>query len=174
MEESILGSIKKLLGIHEDDTTFDMDVMIHINSAILALTENGIGPQNGFAIKGSTEKWSDFLGSSSLLEASKTFIYLTVKLVFDPPTSSFVIDAYQKQLNEIIWRLNIIEDDNPFDDPPSEGEYYEGEYVITPKTYEQTMETKDLLMKDDVEIEEIPLYQVSNTQGGKTAIIGGD
>lgn len=104
--DSILTTIKKLLGITEEYEHFDTDVIIHINSALMTLRQLGIGPEEGYMIYGKDEKWTDFLGDSKLLEQVKTYVYLKVKLVFDPPTSSSVMEAMQRQAQEFEWRLN--------------------------------------------------------------------
>lgn len=105
--DSILNSIKKMLGIEEDCTHFDQDIIIHINSSIMVLNQLGIGPATGFSITGVDEKWSDIVGDRLDIEAVKTYIYLKVKLLFDTPTSSFVIDAIEKQITQLEWRLNV-------------------------------------------------------------------
>lgn len=108
MEESILTSIKKLLGISEDYEHFDLDVMVHINVALAELIELGVGPKSGFRISSKDSKWDDFLEGEALLEHAKQYVYLSVRLVFDPPTSSFVLDALKSRLSECAWRINSI------------------------------------------------------------------
>ena len=108
--DSILDTIKKLLGPGQDQTYFDQDIIIHINTAIMTLTDIGVGPKEGFSITSSAEVWSDFIKDIKQFEAVKTYIYLKVKLIFDPPLSSSVIELYNKQINEIEWRLNSIVD----------------------------------------------------------------
>lgn len=108
--DSILTSIKKLLGITEDYEHFDQDVIMHINSALSALTQLGVGPEAGFFIEDSSAIWSDFVGNTSKLEFIKTYIYLKVRLVFDPPTSSAVIEAINRQISELEWRINVTVD----------------------------------------------------------------
>ena len=103
--ESILDSIKKLLGITSEYTSFDMDIIIHINTAFMALRQMGIGPKEGFSIEGNVEIWTDFSPNIKMLEAVKTYIYLKVKLIFDPPLNSSVIEVYNKTLSELEWRL---------------------------------------------------------------------
>jgi hypothetical protein len=105
--DSILTSIKKLLGIEEKYTQFDQDIIIHINSALMALNQLGIGPTAGFTITDDTAIWSDVLGESINLEAIKSYIYMKVRLIFDPPTSSFVLDAIDNQIKELEWRLIV-------------------------------------------------------------------
>ena len=104
--DSILDTIKKLLGPTQDYKYFDQDIIIHINTAIMTLTDIGVGPKEGFSITSNAEVWSDFIKDINKFEAVKTYIYLKVKLVFDPPLSSSVIEIYNKQINELEWRLN--------------------------------------------------------------------
>ena len=107
--ESILTSIKKLLGITEDYEQFDTDIIIYINSAFSVLTQLGVGPEAGFYIEDSNAVWTDFVNDSQL-EMLKTYVYLKVKLVFDPPASSAVIDAINRQISELEWRVNVAVD----------------------------------------------------------------
>ena len=104
---SILNSIKKLLGIDAEDTSFDGDIIMQINSAFLGLTQLGAGPKTGFSIVDNTETWSSFIGEEPYLGAVKIYVFNKVKLAFDPPPTSFVIDAMNKQTAEIEWRINI-------------------------------------------------------------------
>ena len=108
--DSILDTIKKLLGPGQEQTHFDKYIILHINTAIMTLTDIGVGPKEGFSITSSAEVWSDFIEDIKKFEAVKTYIYLKVKLAFDPPLSSSVIEIYNKQINEIEWRLNSIVD----------------------------------------------------------------
>lgn len=111
MIESILTSIKKLLGISEDYEHFDEDIIMHINSVLMILTQVGVGPEEGFSITGNYETWEDFLGSDiSKLMAVRTYIYLKVKLLFDPPQSSAAIESINRLINEFEWRLNVAGD----------------------------------------------------------------
>lgn len=105
--ESILTSIKKLLGIEEDYECFDADIIMHINSVFMILTQLGIGPAEGFSIQDAENTWDEFVPSGSNLEAIKTYMYLKVKLMFDPPTSSAVIDSANRIIGELEWRLNV-------------------------------------------------------------------
>lgn len=105
MEESILVTIKKLLGIHEDYTAFDTDVIILINSAFMTLQQLGVGPANGFTITGDTETWDDFIPDGMMLDGVKHYIFICVKMVFDPPANSYVMDAMKVQKEELEWRL---------------------------------------------------------------------
>lgn len=106
--ESILTSIKKLLGITEDYTHFDTDIIIHINSVFMILNQLGIGPANGFSISDKFATWTDFLPEDNEnFEAVKTYIHLKVKLIFDPPMSSAVMEAMKQMISELEWRLNV-------------------------------------------------------------------
>lgn len=107
MTDSILVSIKKMLGLEDEYTPFDMDVLIHINSAFMTLCQMGIGPKEGFAVTDYSQTWDDFLTNKVMLGGVKTWVYLQVKMLFDPPTNSFVMDAYKTQAEQILWRLNV-------------------------------------------------------------------
>lgn len=106
-ENSILISIKKLLGIDKDYVQFDQDIIININSALMSLMQLGVGPQSGFKISGEEETWNDFIGERIDFESVKTYVYLKVRLIFDPPQSSYLIENIKEQLKEIEWRLNF-------------------------------------------------------------------
>ena len=110
METSILTSIKKLLGVAEDYTEFDEDIMTNINSVFLNLTQLGVGPEEGFMIKDDTAEWEDFINDSIQLQAVKTYVYLKVKLLFDPPLSSSVTESINRMIAELEWRLNVAVD----------------------------------------------------------------
>lgn len=108
MGDSILTSVKKLLGIAEDYTQFDTDIIMHINSVFSTLAQLGVGPSNGFAIEDDSAIWSDYLSdNASKLNFVKTYIYLKVRLVFDPPQSSAVIEAFNRNISELEWRINV-------------------------------------------------------------------
>jgi len=105
--DSILNSIKKLLGIEEDYDHFDTDIIIYINGALMGLNQIGIGPIEGFVVMDETDTWTTFIGARKDLEYVKMYVYLKVRLVFDPPQSSYLVDALNKQVAEIEWRLNV-------------------------------------------------------------------
>lgn len=107
MSDSILDSTKKILGIEPDYTAFDQDITMHINSVFATLNQLGIGPNNGFAIEDADSEWEDFLGDDPRLNSVKTYIYLRVRLLFDPPSTSFLLNSMKEQLQEIEWRLNV-------------------------------------------------------------------
>lgn len=105
--QSILTSIKKLLGIAEEYTQFDADIIMHINTVFSILTQLGVGPPNGFSITDKFAVWTDFLPEDPRLEAVKSYMHLKVKLMFDPPLSSAVLDCMNRQIAELEWRLNV-------------------------------------------------------------------
>lgn len=111
--ESILTSIKKLLGVTEDYTQFDQDIIMHINTVFLNLNQIGVGPEEGFVIEDDTSDWSDFIGDDVRLQAVKTYVYLKVKLLFDPHAlSSPVIESMNRTIAELEWRLMAAVDGN--------------------------------------------------------------
>lgn len=106
--ESILTSIKKLLGISEEYTHFDADIIMHINSVFMTLTQLGVGPSGGFIIEDENTYWEDFISDTTKLQAIKTYIYLKVRLVFDSASlGSATLAAYERQIQELEWRLNV-------------------------------------------------------------------
>lgn len=107
MEQSILNSIKKLLGIAPDYTHFDTDIIIHINTVFMTLNQLGVGPSEGFRIEDNTAVWEDYIEEDDNLDAVKTYIYLKVKLVFDPPLNASVQETMKQSITEFEWRLNV-------------------------------------------------------------------
>lgn len=107
--DSILLSIKKLLGILEDDQAFDTDIIIHINSVFMILNQLGIGPEDGFKIESQDETWDQFIQDNKLLEDIKTYIYLKVKLIFDPPLNSSIQGSIERTISELEFRINLKE-----------------------------------------------------------------
>jgi len=107
MEDSILKSVKKILGLDVSFTHFDFDILIHINTVFTTLNQLGIGPENGFEIEDDTALWTTFLGSTPRWNAVKTYVWLKVRMLFDPPTTSFHIQAMEKQIEEVEYRLQI-------------------------------------------------------------------
>jgi len=105
--ENILDSIKKLLGIDEMDLNFDQELIMHINSVFMVLNQLGVGPVEGFKISSNEETWTDFVGARLDLESVKSYIYLKVRLLFDPPQNSFLVAAIEKQIEENEWRLQV-------------------------------------------------------------------
>lgn len=109
--ENILLSIKKLLGITPEYTVFDPDVMMHINSAFFTLNQLGVGPKVGFKITDGTESWDQFLQDETKFEAVKSYVYLRVKMLFDPPLNASVVESIERQIKEFEWRLNVQTED---------------------------------------------------------------
>ena len=106
--ESILTSIKKLLGITEEYEHFDADIIMHINAAFMTLSQLGVGPSDGFRITSKSNQWDEFIPSDNKnFESVKSYIYLKVKLLFDPPSSSAVMESTNRMINEFEWRLNV-------------------------------------------------------------------
>lgn len=105
--ESILTSIKKLLGIDSSYTHFDADIIIHINSVFSILNQLGIGPPEGFRITGASETWDSYLADEKILDDVKTFMYLKVQLAFDPPSISAVLESKTRLASELEWRITI-------------------------------------------------------------------
>ena len=110
MEESIFDSIKDMLGPDSSYEVFDNEILIHINMALSVLTQLGVGPAEGFVVTGSDETWDQFLGNDKVAQMTKTFVYMKVKMAFDPPSSSFVLTSMEKACDEIGWRLAVATD----------------------------------------------------------------
>lgn len=107
MTDSILTSIKKLLLMTEDYTAFDTDIIIHINTVFMTLHQLGVGPEEGFRIEDKYATWDEYIEDEDNLDAVKTYIYLKVKLVFDPPINASVMESMKQVINEYEWRLNV-------------------------------------------------------------------
>ena len=106
MEESILDSTKKILGLEATYTPFDLDVITHINAAFSILNQLGVGPEEGFSILDNQAVWADFVVPTNQLHLVKTYVYLKVRILFDPPSTSFLLDTYINQIKEYEWRLS--------------------------------------------------------------------
>lgn len=107
MNDSILESIKKLLGLNTTYTVFDQDIIIHINSVFMILRQMGVGPDEGYRITNQSNIWSEFSNDDLFIESVKTYVYLKVRLYFDPPQSTSLAQAIQSQISELEWRLNV-------------------------------------------------------------------
>lgn len=105
--ESILTSIKKLLGLDEDYTQFDTDIILYINSVFMSLNQIGVGPAAGFTISDKSTTWSTYLGEDANLEGVKSYVHLKVKLLFDPPASNFVLESMERLAKEFEWRIMV-------------------------------------------------------------------
>jgi hypothetical protein len=133
---SILTNVKKLVGIVESDTSFDVDIITHVNTVFSVLTQLGIGPTAGFMIEDATPTWDDFLNvrqmklagstvytdvqlqeADKLLNMVKTYMYLRVRFLFDPPQTSFVIESLNAQVKELEVRMSIVREGSSWVDP---------------------------------------------------------
>lgn len=104
--DSILISIKKLIGIASTCTSFDVDIIMHINSVFMDLNQLGVGPDEGFEIKDATSEWIDFIQPGILLNSIKSYMYLKVKMLFDPPSSSTAVESFNRLIDRFEWRIN--------------------------------------------------------------------
>ena len=104
---SILTSVKKLLGIEEMYEHFDADIIMHINTAFMTLTQLGLGPAEGFFIEDKSATWDDFLGGRKDLYAVRSYVFMRARLMFDPPQMGYLVDSLKKQCEELEWRLNV-------------------------------------------------------------------
>ena len=108
MTDSILRSIQLKLGVGVDNSPFDESLITEINTAFSKLNQIGVGPESGFIITSEAETWQDFMGNDPRLHMVKTYVSHCVRLAFDPPSSSTMVDAFEKTIREIEWRLTII------------------------------------------------------------------
>lgn len=131
-DDSILLTIKKMLGMEMNYCAFDTDIIVFINSAMMTLQQLGVGPERGFVVTGLNEMWSDFVPSDTMLEGVKSYIFLCVKMVFDPPTSSFVMESMKAQKEELEWRLREQAEFYPGDG--SRKGYYQNEEEVDSET----------------------------------------
>lgn len=137
--QSILLTVKKMLGIAEEYHAFDLDVITNINAVFLSLNQLGVGPRLPYSITGTKETWSDFLGDQEkYMAAVQTYVYQRVRLLFDPPTNSFLVDAMQKSCQELEWRFTV--------QPKTEGEV---EYVESFATSYTNQNGSDEEIEDD-------------------------
>lgn len=104
--DSILNSVKKKLGIQEDYPHFDEDIIMDINSVFMILNQLGVGPDEPFTIEDEDTYWDDFIDNTRI-EAVKSYMYMRVRLMFDPPTSGFLVDSLKKQIDELEWRMLV-------------------------------------------------------------------
>lgn len=109
MSTSILNDVKHNLGLLAEDTSFDSDVMMHINSAISTLTQLGVGPVEGYEISGAGNMWDEFVDDKRL-NSVKSYIFLKVTLMFNPPGTGFVLASYERQIQELEFRINSVVD----------------------------------------------------------------
>ena len=110
-DQSILDSVKKVIGMDPSYTAFDIDVIMHINTQFSKLYNLGVGPKNAaFEIEDKNAKWSDFLQGKTNINMAKTYVCMAVRLIFDPPPTSFGIEAVKTEIQELGWRLNVLDD----------------------------------------------------------------
>ena len=117
MANSILDSIKKVCNVDPSYTVFDELFILHINTVFMVLNQLGLGPDAGFMIEDNSTTWDAFVGTDNNLNPVKTYMGLRVRMLFDPPTTSFVIDAMNKQIEEFEVRLSIKREDESWTDP---------------------------------------------------------
>lgn len=110
--DKILSSVKATLGICEDDDSFDVEIVLHINTVLSNLTQIGVGPEEGFSVIDGSEPWSDFIEDSKTLQNVKSYVFLKVKTLFDPPASSIIMDAYKEQMKELEFRMFVTTDNS--------------------------------------------------------------
>jgi len=145
VEQSILISTKKVLGIAEDYTAFDLDIITHINTAFSTLTQLGVGPAEGFMIEDAEPEWVDFYADDLQYNAVKSYVFLRVRYLFDPPQTSYLISATERQIQELEWRLNVHREETGWTDP----------------------------MPPDYWIEDVHEGTIVEVRGGKRKFIGG-
>lgn len=115
MEPSILKSIKKVLNLGADDTSFDEDIVLYANGAFSTIHQLGVGPVDGFFIEDDSAEWDDFpCTSPQQIHLVKTYVYLRVRILFDPPTTGYLVTALEAQLREYEWRLNQMREGTDF------------------------------------------------------------
>jgi hypothetical protein len=117
VEDSILTSTKKVLNLAADYEAFDQDVIMHINSVFSTLNQLGVGPEVGFMIEDASSTWDAFLGIDPRLNHVKTYVYLRVRILFDPPQTGHHMSAMEKQITELEWRLNVQREETMWTDP---------------------------------------------------------
>ena len=117
MITSILTSTKKVLGISEEYTAFDEDIIMHINTVFSTLNQLGVGPVEGFQITDKTAVWHDFLGDDLRLNNIKSYMFMRVRLMFDPPSTSYLITSMQNQVNQLEWRISVQREHTGWTDP---------------------------------------------------------
>lgn len=135
MEPSILTSTKKILGLAPDYEAFDEDVIMHINTAFSTLTQLGVGPADGFMIEDDTAEWTDFIGDDIQFNAVKTYVFLKTRMLFDPPTTSFLLDSFNQQIQQLEWRLNVHREETDYVEPTPAEPPFETVVVISPGEY---------------------------------------
>jgi hypothetical protein len=131
--DSILDSVKKALGIDQNYDAFDVDILMHINTVFSTLHQLGVGPEAGFAIEDASPTWDDYLNGDLRLNNIKTYIYMRVRMIFDPPTTGFLLTSMKEQIQEMEWRISVRREGDEYVDPPSKPTV-EPEVVIIPSS----------------------------------------
>jgi hypothetical protein len=131
--DSILGSTKKMLGLGDVSDEFDVDLIMHINSVFSTLNQIGIGPPEGFSIEDDSVEWVDYLADDKNLNSIKSYMYLKVRLIFDPPTTSFHLAAIKEQIEQFEWRLSVKREGESWT-PPVSTPPVDPEVVIVPSS----------------------------------------
>lgn len=131
--DSILDSVKKVLGIDKDYDAFDVDILMHINSVFSVLNQLGVGPEDGFAIEDASPTWDDFLEGDSRLNNIKSYVYMRVRMMFDPPTTGFLISSMKEQFQEMEWRISVRRESDEYV-APTPVVVVEPEVVIVPSS----------------------------------------
>lgn len=108
--DSILGSVKKVIGLAEDYRQFDPDLIMHINTAFAVLYQLGVGPKQPFTISGYDETWAEFTTTQQNIENVRSYVYMKVRMLFDPPSTATMHEAFERQIQEMEWRLNVAVD----------------------------------------------------------------
>lgn len=124
MEQSILKSTKKILGVSDEDTSFDQDILTHINTAFSTIHDLGVGPVSGFVVEDADAEWASFFPNETdplvlkvWMSKVKAVVHLRARLLFDPPTVAYLLDAHKEQLREAEWRLNVNREEVEWTDP---------------------------------------------------------
>ena len=152
--ESILTSIKKMLGITEEYEHFDSDLIIHINSVFMILTQLGVGPPSGFSIQDKSTTWKEFISDETKLQLVKSYMHMKVKLLFDPPLSSAVLASMEKMIAEAEWRLNVAAETDE------------------EKSFQsQMLDTENKVLDRNIVVTEVPYYETGNSANGVTSYI---
>lgn len=110
MQDSILMTIRKLVCGNPYADHFDTDLLVHINACFSILNQLGVGPENGFVVTDETQSWSSYIADNYILNMVKTYVTLKVKKIFDPPLTSSVLEAMDKEISQLEWRLNVAVD----------------------------------------------------------------
>ena len=110
MQDSILMTIRKLVCGNPYADHFDTDLLVHINACFSILNQLGVGPENGFVVTDETQSWSSYIADNYILNMVKTYVALKVKKIFDPPLTSSVLEAMDKEISQLEWRLNVAVD----------------------------------------------------------------